>query len=47
MRRSVVWFFVRPNVRAGPDPTDGRLAGAAFEALHGRAGQVRGWWGTP
>ena len=37
---------VRPNVRAKPGPTDGRLAGAADDALHGRDGQVHGCWGS-
>ncbi len=38
--------LVRPNVRAKPDPADGRLAGAADDALHGCAGQVPGCWGS-
>ena len=39
-------LFVMPNVRAKPGPTDGRLAGADDDALHGRAGQVHGCWGS-
>ena len=35
-----------PNVRAKPDPTGGRLAGAADDALHSRDGQVHGCWGS-
>ena len=35
-----------PNVRAKPGPTGGRLAGAADDVLHSRAGQVPGCWGS-